>query len=505
MIKHRKETLFVLTVLAFYILLSIILITHHEPWRDEAQNWLIARDAPNLSALLQQSPIEKTPMLWPLILYPFAKLGFPYYTQAILHHLFALAAVFLFLCYAPFSKPIKILFPLGYYLLYEYNVIAKNYALSVFLLFLLAHFYPQRHRSPYRYFLCLFFLANTHVIAFMISAILLGHALYEEIRTRAYRTSTYKKMLLILLALLILTMPLLQIRPSFSSSFSPTPITPTFEHLYDLFDPVVSAFIPITVPREPFWDRFGEKIVYNLVLYFSPISISKYLPALVFGSLLYLLSIVALYYEKNWNGFFIYLLSTLGILALFFAFYHEGGNRHYGFIFLSFIFALWISKNPKSRKKHAYAKFTTRFLYFILICGVIQAAIASYFDFHYPFSNGGKVHEFIQERHLNQALIMVYPSGPANAILPYGSYSFFCIESNETCGYHTLNLYLGEYKGIARNYIQNHRDQDLILITTRPEGIIHAFSDLEIQGALVNSFTNAITDDNYYIFIIYHE
>jgi hypothetical protein len=50
---------------------------YHEPWRDEAQAWLISRDLPILS-IFRQMNYEGTPALWHIILVPFAKFGAPY-------------------------------------------------------------------------------------------------------------------------------------------------------------------------------------------------------------------------------------------------------------------------------------------------------------------------------------------------------------------------------------------------------------------------------------------
>ncbi|MBK7704092.1 MAG: hypothetical protein IPI34_15015 [bacterium] len=124
-------------VLVLYSVLVSYSAAHHEPWRDEAQAWLIVRDLP-LPAVFQQMVYEGTPALWHMILLPFAKQGAPYAAEAAVHILLAIAAVALLLRRGPFPLWFKALFVFSYYMSYEYAVIARNYNLTVLLLFALA-------------------------------------------------------------------------------------------------------------------------------------------------------------------------------------------------------------------------------------------------------------------------------------------------------------------------------------------------------------------------------
>ncbi len=67
-----------------WLLCVSVLAWRHEPWADEAQAWLIAKDSSVLNLFLNQLRYESTPGLWHLLLMPFAKLGAPYWTMAAL-------------------------------------------------------------------------------------------------------------------------------------------------------------------------------------------------------------------------------------------------------------------------------------------------------------------------------------------------------------------------------------------------------------------------------------
>ncbi len=501
-------------VLALYLFLSIVLITHHEPWRDEGQGWLDARDSPTIITLFQHASEEKTPVLWHLLIYPLAKLGLPFYSMAILHHFLALISVFLFIQYSPFTKPIKVLFTFSYYMLYEYNVVARNYTISILLLLLLATFYPRRFTHPFRYLACLFLLPNTNTFSIILTGVFLFFYMYELVKNQHITSfSTPRKALFILLPILVFLLPFLQLAPSIPSHQS-IDLTLSPQHLYDFFNPIASTYIPISIIRPTFWDRFGERFIYNLALYFSPTPISPYTPPIFFGSLLYLLSLSSLLFEKRIDGFFIYLTSSLSLLLFFFFFFREeSGFRQYGLIFVLFFISLWINrmkttslfsnfKQPNAFKKPIYKKITLGFIYFILICALIQSVIAGYFDFKYTFSNGKKVHEFIQQKNLDNDFIMIYPSGHAAAILPYSNYSFYCFQSKSYCDHHSMSILYLDYIKTAKEFIRAHRSKDILLILAKPDDVRYDLPDVDITADFLTSFRDAITDDNYALYVI---
>lgn len=67
-----------IAVFAAYIAVVACVMAFHEPWFDEAQSWLIARDASFRDMLLVRPHYEGHPPLWWLMLSVPAKLGVPY-------------------------------------------------------------------------------------------------------------------------------------------------------------------------------------------------------------------------------------------------------------------------------------------------------------------------------------------------------------------------------------------------------------------------------------------
>ncbi|MGR3913879.1 MAG: hypothetical protein OD918_05045, partial [Gammaproteobacteria bacterium] len=148
----------------------LFLMMHHEMWRDETHAWMIARHSESFWDLWKFGAYEGTPMLWSTLLRPLTWISASPRMAQIPHFMIAVGTVFVVAKYAPFTRLQKILFPFGYFPLFEYGVISRNYALGFLLVMLLCVYLPQRRRRPLRIGVVLFLLSQTSVHALMISA-----------------------------------------------------------------------------------------------------------------------------------------------------------------------------------------------------------------------------------------------------------------------------------------------------------------------------------------------
>ena len=87
----------VLAVFFAYLFAVLLGVTGHEPWFDEAQSWLLSRDASIPQMMLMYLRYEGHPPLWYALLSAPAKLGFPYKTANVLSALSMAIGVLLFL------------------------------------------------------------------------------------------------------------------------------------------------------------------------------------------------------------------------------------------------------------------------------------------------------------------------------------------------------------------------------------------------------------------------
>ena len=178
--KETEERIINPLYILIWLGVSLWVGVNHEPFADEAQAYLIARDATVWDILTTVSRTEGTPALWYLWLKFLMYCGFDYsklYMASIFPNLLA---VYLFISKAPFSKYIKYLFPLTYFILYQYNIVSRNYGLLFLMTTVAAICYENRHRHPYRLILSLLLLGSVSSHAFILSCSIVVFWIYKE-------------------------------------------------------------------------------------------------------------------------------------------------------------------------------------------------------------------------------------------------------------------------------------------------------------------------------------
>lgn len=150
---------------------EIWLALRHEPWRDESQAWLIARDA-SLGELFGRVLSEEGhPALWYLMLMPFAKAGMPYASMLIVSMVVTFAAVTVFFV-ADVPLWVKIVLPFTPLCVYYLPVLSRSYCLVALVCALIIAVYPQRLRRPWCFAVLLALPFQVHVWLFGFAGML---------------------------------------------------------------------------------------------------------------------------------------------------------------------------------------------------------------------------------------------------------------------------------------------------------------------------------------------
>ena len=361
-----------------FLILGGFTAFNHEMWRDEIQAWLLARDSASFFELFAHLKYEGHPGLWHLCLMPLSRITASPVIMQVFHLLIAGVTVYLFVRYAPFNWLQKFLFCFGYFVLYEYAVIARNYALGLLLLILFCVLFRERYKRPLWIGGILFLLAHTSVHALIVT-IAISFALFceyflmkiarlktapteedssretktarlETAPTAAFRlgpvgalfkrapkdtrlktaltNNTQVWLSFALICIGILT-SVLQLKPPVDTGFA---VGWKFDyetsHLFKVIKLISRAYLPIPKPTLHFWNS------HQLETY--PLFQTLQIP-LCF--LLIFCGVVLTY--KRPTALLIYLTSTLGLLAFFYVKYY-GSIRHHGFLFLTFVMVAWI-------------------------------------------------------------------------------------------------------------------------------------------------------------------
>ena len=110
-------------------------IAGHEPWADEAQAWLLARDQGFWHLMFHAIRYEGSPGLWHALLWALVRLHVSYTGMHWISGAIAVAGIYVFLRWSPFPLILRILFPFGFWLAYQDAVVARSYVLYAVLAF----------------------------------------------------------------------------------------------------------------------------------------------------------------------------------------------------------------------------------------------------------------------------------------------------------------------------------------------------------------------------------
>lgn len=289
-----------------YALIVALAAWHHEPWADEAQSWLLARDATLLDLWTRLLHYEGTPGLWQSLLHLAILLGAPYRALNLISAACGLGACWLILRHGPFPMALRLALPFTFFLCYQYAVIARSYSLVPVLLFAAAILYRQGPSKIAALTVVLALLAAVSVHGMALSASIWLAFYVDLARERQKLPAVVWRTAFIVAAGYWASILLLVLAawPASDNMFVRRPYW-SFEHL-------------VTVAGKAVRGGFAGELLLSLV------AIALSLPLLRRGRtlVLFLFSLVSLFllngivYSQVW---------------------------HYGLVFLCWLFALWVA------------------------------------------------------------------------------------------------------------------------------------------------------------------
>ncbi len=156
-------------VLFIFTAIAALAVCFHEPWADEAQAWLIARDL-GIRGILHQMGYEGSPPLWHLLLWVLIRLHLPYAALGAVSLTLMAAGMYIWLRWSPLPAPVRVLLPFTFYYQYQYAVVARSYALSTLLAFAAVALWRAKPVRVIPLGFVVALLAQTNMHGFMIAA-----------------------------------------------------------------------------------------------------------------------------------------------------------------------------------------------------------------------------------------------------------------------------------------------------------------------------------------------
>lgn len=382
-----NKSLIKFTIVVTFLLLTILVSHYHEPWSDEAQAFLLARDSSFRDLFTTYSHYEGSPVLWHFILKIAISLGLSYELLPMVSIFFSTLGVYLLVYRTNLPWYLKLTLPFTYYIFYQYTIVARSYCLILPLLCLISIFYRKRMEKPFCYIVLLFLLANVSAHMALVSGGLFLLFCYDVLKAFLHHNATSKKQILfsiiaILLAGIGYLLLLFSILPSADNSFVPTQIPITFSRITKLIAEAIATN--------------GQNEIINLFI------------SVIFFIVLFITNKKEKGHLKQW------LLLYLPLLC--FLIFAYANYWHIGILFLIMIFLT------------TFYETKPRILYlFLLFAAIIQIGWTiqtCHYDITSPYSGAKEAANFIKEHHYDKKNIYGLEYDPT-ALQPYFSKNIY--------------------------------------------------------------------------------
>ncbi len=496
----NSKNIYILSFL--YFIVGLAGISNHELWLDEAHHWLLARDSSSIIELIKCTRQEGHPLLWNILLFAITRFTSNPFWMQISHILISTTVVFIFAKKSPFPLFFKILFTFGYFMIFEYNIISRNYILGMLFLFLACSEFAKRKEKNTLFFIYLGAATNVHLIFSIVAFAFFLVFIIEQIQNQnIFNKNNITGYTLFGIGLLSLA---IQIQTTQSdwllNSFSSIPLKHRFTKGF------ISLFKGIFVLPDfrsiQFWNT-------NLILSFNKVIAS------IIGLALYILPML-LYLKNRKTLYFVY-LSLFGI-QIFFFITQRSAMRFNGITFLVLIMALWIEKNYdeedfklKQLLSHLKINLLKKpIIYCILLIHFCSGLYAYVLDFNLPFTSAKRTSEYLRENKIDhlQIVTLSCEGTPISAYLEKKIY-FLCSEQYSSyCNWVSTcseNITHQEIKQKISNHANKYNH--FILVTNKFISFdteAQKANELKISIQLLKSFNQEIVkNSNYYIYDVH--
>jgi hypothetical protein len=374
-----------LVIWGVFAVITGISIIHHVMWRDEWQPILISYKSNSWSELWQQVKEEGHPALWYLLMCITKFLGPPTVIPKLLNYISALAYCGIILFYAPFPRVARYALVFGYFFLFEYAVITRDYAICTLLIFAIVALWQNRQKHRWLFAILLFLLTQSSFYTAMMTVVFVIILLTEPLLlTRKWRLNPKD----LLPAAFGIAGAIVSYKTCICKPHQPFKLSFDSNHLMLAFDRIYCAFMPIPNFTHNSWNSIIPNAYQQALLSFIIIA-------------------AVIYFLRAHKRALLFWVTYVIIQELFTYFFNIGAMRHSGFIFIAAIVAFWFVylDNPKS----VFSPFQK-----ICIGGVLafQIFIALYFvwvDMREPFSASGETASWLRNNHLDH--LPIYSDG----------------------------------------------------------------------------------------------
>ena len=424
-----KERTLLRTTFVLYALLLIYAGLHHELWGDEVHSWNIAKGSGSYPDLLANRRYEGHPPAWYTLLWLISRFTHQVIFMQAMQWLIALSIVWMMLFKAPFALSTRILLPFGYYFLFEYGVLSRNYALGVLIAFCICLILRKDFRFRLvLYYGLLFLLSNVHLLTLLLAGSIHLYFL-GLIRQREKRPAALFLHALLGLAVIIPAILFIHIPSDSEVDLSAWTHSWSIRQLGGFYQPLCRAFLPV-----PAW--------WNYHFWNTEFLLDAHLPQ---GFILVLCQLVAafllgylFFILRKSRQSMVFLAANLALsYILSVTAFSLATARHSGFLFIGLVIAWWLYRDEPSAPQNHSSKpadhpntradhLSTHMFNILLIIQIVAGVFAVAKDIRLPFSNTWQVPALIKEIPAGESPVTDYWT--MNAVVAFTDKPVYCLD-----------------------------------------------------------------------------
>lgn len=408
--KYYNEKPVLWLAFLLYLFLSGYAIIYHEMWGDEIHSWNIAKGSEHYSDLIHNTRFEGHPPVWYTILWFISKCSHNLQYVQLVHWLIASTTVALLLFFSRIPTLSRTMIPFGYFFLYEYAVLSRNYAIGILLACCICMLLRRKARYQFPlYYLLLLLMSNTHLLALVLAGCMHIYFLVFQ-----YEQNKGKRRILVhVLAGILVFLPALYF------IFPPSDSQLNTSYWFDRWNAVqikavgqapLRSFIPI-----PAW---WSTHFWNTQFLLDSRTKSRILNL---GVAMVVLSIATAVLWRNKKSLLLFLTNLFLSFLLALLVFPLTSARYAGFLYIGFIIAFWLYCYEAKPGRVAVS-----LLNILLFIHVFTGLFLVAKDISLPFSNAYRVNELLSTPPRGSRIVTDYWA--MNTISAFADRPIFCID-----------------------------------------------------------------------------
>ncbi|MEN9523806.1 MAG: hypothetical protein RL065_2183 [Bacteroidota bacterium] len=357
----------------FYLFAILSALTFHSFWRDELQALSIVNASHSIIELLYNSRFEGHPIGWFLFLKIFTFISKETYILTLVNFIFAALIGFIIIFKSPLKLWQSVLLLLGYYFIFEYGSISRNYLPSIFFLFAFCWAQSQKNK----FWLSVFLLASAS--QFNIYSAIIAIPLFIYFLFLKWKEfSATQKITFIIIILIAESISFYSCLPNNENTFSPLFFDAEFSlhHFILSIETIWKGVFPIP--------DFLKLHFWNTNIFENKHTLQAILSLLIIAT-------CSIQFIKNKKLLLFFLITILFLFSFTFLQY-IGNTRHSGFYFITILIFYWLYLSHDETKNESHFGFNALLISHFLMGVFFISKIISV-----PFSNAGNAAAYIQQ------------------------------------------------------------------------------------------------------------